>query len=287
MSKKTKGIILIIISAMAFSIMQIFIAKTKGKIPLFEQVFFRNALSAIVAYIALRKKGYKAFGEKSNRSLLCLRSLTGYLGMITLFYAVANGNQGDVTILTKMSPFVVTILATVFLKERINIWHSISLILAFSGAAIMANPRLESNLLPLLIAFASAVFSGIAYTIVGALKEKEKPEVIVFFFSIFSTLATTGFMLFNFVIPSPQDFLLLIGISIMATIGQLTLTYSYILANASEVSVFNYSGIVFSMLFGYFFLSQSIKPSSILSAALIILAGIIAFINSKKSSNLH
>ena len=141
----------------------------------------------------------------------------------------------------------------------------------------------------MLIAFLSALFSGIAYTTVGALKGREEPCVTVFFFSFFSTVVTAVFMIRNFVLPSAADFVMLLLIGVFALGGQLALTYSYTMAKASEVSIFNYSGILFSMLFGLIILRQPIKPTSVQGAALVVLAGLLTMleqVRKEKQKNL-
>ena len=86
----------------------------------------------------------------------------------------------------------------------------------------------------------------------------------------------------DFVIPTLVELGMLLCIGIFALGGQLALTYAYALADASEVSIFNYSGILFSMVFGWFFLGQPISPSCILGAAMVISAGFIVFASQKK-----
>ena len=60
---------------------------------------------------------------------------------------------------------------------------TIGLLLAMAGAVTVSNPTFSSGGYTMLIAFLSALFSGIAYTTVGALKGREEPCVTVFFFS--------------------------------------------------------------------------------------------------------
>lgn len=277
----TKAAGLMVLSAMSFAAMQILIAKSAARIPLFEQLFFRNLLAAGVALISVRKYSQNPFGKRENRKLLILRSLMGYLGMVCLFYATARAAQGDVAVINKMSPFIVTLLSVIFLRERIAPYQMAALVLAFSGAVLVSRPTFDSELLPMLVALLSAFFSGIAYTAVGALKGREMPCVVVFFFSLFSTLVTAVFMIADFVMPTVQEFLMLLGIGTSALCGQMTLTHSYALANASEVSIFNYSGILFSMLFGYLFLGQKVGLSSAAGAALVTSAGILALTGAK------
>lgn len=275
MNDQAKGIVLMILSTIAFALMQVAVAKTAPTIPLYEQLFFRNLFATIVAYMSIRKLKEKPFGAKNNRGLLLLRSITGFIGMVTLFYATANASQGDVAIINKMSPFIVTILSVFFLKESISKYQIVALFTAFLGAIVVSNPQFNSNSFAIFIAFLSAVFSGMSYTSVGLLKGKESPTVIVFFFSFFTTVLTSVGMAINFVIPTLNEFIMLLMIGFFALIGQITLTYSYTLAKASEVSIFNYLGIIFSMIFGYIFFGQQIKVTSVLGAVFVIMAGVI------------
>lgn len=284
MSNKTKAAGLMVLSAMSFAAMQVMIAKTAGGIPLFEQLFFRNLLAAAVALVSVRRQGQNPFGKQENRKLLVMRSVMGYLGMVCLFYASARAAQGDVAVINKMSPFIVTLLAVLFLREKVARYQVVALVVAFSGAVLVSNPTFNSDLFPILVAFLSAVFSGVAYTLVGALKGREAPSVVVFFFSSFSTLVTAVLMLRDFVVPSPAQLLMLLMIGVFALGGQMALTHSYALADASQVSIYNYSGILFSMLFGYLFLQQKVAPTSGLGAVLVILAGVIVLLGQRSTS---
>lgn len=282
MSKHVKASLLMIVSAMYFSAMQIAIACSAAHIPLFEQLFFRNLFAAIVAFIGVCRQKERPFGKAANRKLLLLRSAAGYLGMVCLFYASAHAAQGDVAVMNKMSPFLVTLLAVLFLREKVTLYQVGALVLAMIGAVIVSNPTFHSELFPIFVAFLSALFSGIAYTAVGALRGREKPCVVVFFFSFFSTVLTAALMISDFVVPSIEDLGMLILIGLFALGGQITLTQSYAMEDASQVSIFNYSGILFSMAFGLLFLGQSVKHSSVVGGALVILAGLITFLGQAK-----
>lgn len=283
MNRKTKGILFMVISSMGFAMMQILIALTAKRIPVFEQMLFRNLITTFLAFLALRRKNVPLFGKKENRGLLFARSLFGFLGMFCLFYATSVGNQGDVAILTKLSPFVVIFCATFFLREKPTAYQAAALVIALTGAAVTVSPKLSTSVIPPLVALLSSVFAGIAYFCVGALKGKEDPQVIVFLFSAFTTILTGIFTAFNFVIPSALDMLLLLGIGIMAAVGQMGLTYSYTYAKASEVSVFNYTGIPFSMIFGFLLLGQPIKGSTLLGSLLVIGSGVLSYLGDNKA----
>ncbi len=267
-----------VLSALAFAFMQIIIAQTADTIPLFEQLIFRNSIAALVAGFFAKKQKLLLIGKPENRMLLLFRSLFGFFGMLTLFYASANANQGDVAIITKMTPFVTIICVSFLLKEKIKLYQFFSVSIAFIGAAIVSGAQFNSSFIPLVSAAFSTVFGGIAYSFVSSLRGKENPWVIVFFFSTFSTILCLPMLLMNFVIPSASDFILLLLIGIFAAIGQILLTKAYASAKAGDVSVFNYFGIIFSMILGYVFLGQAVPITSAIGAILVIGAGAIVFI---------
>ena len=66
------------------------------------------------------KTGGSLFGTREHQPLLFMRSFFGFMGFITMFYASAHAHQGDVTTLMKLSPFLITLWAAIFLKEKIK-----------------------------------------------------------------------------------------------------------------------------------------------------------------------
>lgn len=281
MSNKTKGAAYMILSSLAFAFMQLAIAES-AEISVFEQLFCRNIIAAFIMYQGIKKNNLPMFGKKENRLLLTGRSFFGYVGMIALFYASGRASQGDVAVLHKLSPFFVTLFSVIFLKEKITKVHIIALLVAFMGAYVVSNPEFNSNVFPLMMSFLSAILAGAAYTFIASLKGKEDPMVIVFYFSFFSTLCSVPLMLLDFSIPTLREAFWLVIIGVSASIGQFLITYSYTFADASEVSIYNYSGIIFSMILGYIFLAQDISSSSAIGSALVILSAFIVYFGTKE-----
>ena len=256
MSERTKGAVLMCTSAFLFSAMQIPISLSGTTIPIMEQVFFRNIVTLILSFILIMRSGGSLFGTKKNQPLLFVRSAFGFLGLITQFYAVAHANQGDVSTMMKLSPFMITLWAAIFLKEKIRKVQVPALLIAFLGAAFVANPAFNSNLLPLFMAFLCAFFSSVSYTLLAYFKNKVDGMTIIMHFSTFCVLACIPFMIFDFVMPTFKELLLLLLIGVFGGFGQIALTYAYRLATAAEISIYNYSGIVFSIILGYVFLGE-------------------------------
>lgn len=284
MSERTKGAVLMCTSAFLFSAMQIPISLSGTTIPIMEQVFFRNIVTLILSFILIMRSGGSLFGTKKNQPLLFVRSAFGFLGLITQFYAVAHANQGDVSTMMKLSPFMITLWAAIFLREKIRKVQIPALLIAFLGAAFVANPAFNSNLLPLFMAFLCAFFSSVSYTLLAYFKNKVDGMTIIMHFSTFCVLACIPFMIFDFVMPTFKELLLLLLIGVFGGFGQIALTYAYRLATAAEISIYNYSGIVFSIILGYVFLGEVLDVTSVIGCALVIIAALITYIFSGKKA---
>ena len=152
------------------------------------------------------------------------------------------------------------------------------------GAAFVANPAFNSNLFPLFMAFLCAFFSSVSYTLLAYFKNKVDGMTIIMHFSTFCVLACIPFMIFDFAVPTLKELLMLILIGVFGGFGQIALTYAYRMAPAAEISIYNYSGIVFSIILGYIFLGEILNMTSVIGCSLVIIAALLTYIFSSRKS---
>lgn len=275
-SRKRLGIGLMILSAFAFSSMQVLVSLT-SRIPTMEQVFMRNFISLIVAFVWIVQRHESLFGARRYQPFLFGRSICGFGGVVFCFYGLARAGQGDVTIINKLAPFLITIAAVVFLKEKLRKLQIPALLLAMAGAFLVFQPAFHSNPLPLLAAFGSAICSAVAYTLLGYMGGKVESMTVVMHFSTLSCALAIPFVIGNFVAPTPLEALGLLGIGLLASVGQISITYAYRFAPTSEVSIFDYSMIPFSIAEGYLILGETLSPLSMLGGGLVIAAAFLGY----------
>lgn len=286
MDRKKQGIALMLLSALSLSSMQVVVKLTSGTVPLGEQIFVRNVINFLIVFFLAKKNNISLRAEKKYRGWLFVRSVFGCLGMVFLFYASSHANQADVTVLHKMSPFLITILASVFLKEKLSKIQIPALIMAFAGAFVIANPQFNSNVFPIFVAFLAAVASSISYTFLSYFKDKVNGLTVTLNFCLVSILGTLPFVISNFVMPTGWDLVMLFLIGVFGSMSQLALTYAYRFAPASEVSIYNYSGILFSMILGYFVLNQEISLRSVIGGGIVIFASLIVYLYNNRREKL-
>ena len=217
-TQKQKGILFMILSALSFASMQV-VVRMSREIPTMEQICVRNLFILIVSFFIIRKKRGSYYGPKKYQPYLFGRSFFGFLGLITLFYASSHAAQGDVTVLNKLSPIFVTLLAAVFMKEKLSPIQIPALALSVIGAFIVFRPSFQSDPFPLVVALLSAITSGVAYTFLGYFKGKVDGITVIMHFSTFSVFGSLPFVISNFVMPDPRQFMLLMLISLFGSLG--------------------------------------------------------------------
>lgn len=279
-SDRTKGILLMTASALCFAFMSIAVKRTGGTIPVFEQVFFRNLVIVIVAGAYLLRHHLPLYGPRQYQPAMFGRSILGVLGVLASFLATNTGSQADVSILSRLSPFLITAFSALFLKEKITKIQIPALLLAFGGAFVVANPKFHSNMYPIVMALLCSLASSFSYTLVGYLKGKAHPFSIILHLGTVSVATMVPMMLLTrqFVWPTGQEFFDLLLIGIFGVLGQICLTYAYKLADASEVSIYSNTNILFAAILGRVFFGERIAPNTLVGGGMVLAAMILVYV---------
>ena len=284
---KYKGIICIVASAFCFTVMNSFVRLAGADIPSIQKSFFRNSIAFIFALIVLLKSGSSLLPKnKKNIGVFILRATCGTIGILCNFYAVDNLVLSDATMLTKMSPFFAVIFSMIFLREKTTAVQTIGVIVAFLGSLLIIKPTFTNmELIPSIVGLVGGIAAGAAYTAVRWLGVKgEKGAYIVFFFSGFSCLVTLPFLIFDYHPMELWQWIVLIIAGLAGAGGQFTITAAYRYAPAKEISVYDYSQILFAAAFGFFMFSDIPDVWSILGYIIICGMAVAMFLyNNRKS----
>lgn len=270
--RKYKGIIYIICSAFFFALMNMFV-RFSGDIPSVQKSFFRNLVAFFFALIIMRKDGISFTCQKGNMKYLIMRSLFGTVGILCNFYAVDHLVLSDASMLNKMSPFFALIFSYFILKEKITMPQALIVAGAFAGSLLVIKPTFANlDLFPSFIGLLGGLGAGAAYTFVRKLSLRgERGPLIVCFFSAFSCISVLPFLIFDYHSMSWQQFLMLLLAGLSAAGGQFAITAAYSYAPAREISVYDYSQILFSAALGFIAFGQI--PDVLSFAGYIIICG--------------
>lgn len=277
-----KGIVFIVLSAFCYSLMSLFV-RLAGDLPTFQKAFFRNLIAALVGFALLLKSGSIKM-QKGSLPALLGRSIAGTVGILCNFYAIDHLPISDASILNKLAPFFSIVFSIIILKERAS-WRDLALVLtAFVGAVFVVKPSFDiMQSAPALLGALGGLGAGLAYTFVRYLGRKgERTAYIVFFFSAFSCLTMLPMTILQYqpMTWAQVGWLLLAGCAASGAQFSVTAAYSY--APAKEVSVYDYSQVLFAALWGGVFLSEFPDFYSVIGYVIIIGAAAIKTFSARK-----
>lgn len=281
---KTQGILLIISSAFCFALMSAMV-RLAGDLPTLQKCFFRNLVSIPFALSILWQERPNLRAELQHTPGLLLRAFCGTVGLVCNFYAIDHMLLADASILNRLSPFVTVLLSRLFLKERINHLQIGSILVAFLGALCIIRPGFGSlSSVPALIATLGGIGAGSAMAAVRWLTQKgANKAMIVFVFSVFSSLIMVPYIICYYQPMTLRQTLILLLAGLAATGGQFSITYAYAKAPSREISVFDYTIVIFTALLGFILFGQIPDLISWLGYTIIISISILMFVYDMKT----
>ena len=283
MNSKFKGIIFMILASAAFATMNL-LSKLAVGVNSYQKTFLTNVVATlIVCFIIAYKKG-SFFGKKESRKYLLVRGVTGTLSILTNYYALDKMFLSDATILTKLAPFFTIIFSYLLISEKITKKQFTLLIVAFAGSLFVIKPQFSTAIIPSLIGVASAAFAGIAYTMIRVIGNKEDFWTIILSFTSIATIVMLPSMFMNTENLTLQNILLLVSAGIAFTLGQVALTIAYKNAPASEISMYDYIGLIIAAIYGFMFFREVPDFLSFTGYVIIVGSSILNILGNKKPS---
>ncbi|MCH5194116.1 MAG: DMT family transporter [Oscillospiraceae bacterium] len=284
-SKKAAAVLFIIVSALCFTGMNSCV-RLSGDLPSLQKAFFRNFIAAIFAAIILAKEHAPIKIKKGCGLAMLMRAVCGTVGVLCNFYAVDHLALSDASMLNKLSPFFAVVFSILILKEKLNLPQAAAIVAAFIGSLFIIRPTFANmEFIPSIIGFTGGMGAGAAYTFVRYMKTRgENSALIVFCFSVFSCTVTLPFMIIGYVPMSARQLLILLLAGVFAAGGQIAITGAYSLAPAREVSVYDYSQVIFSAITGYLLFDQIPVPFSIIGYVIIISAAVWTYFYNNKQT---
>jgi len=260
-----------LVATFYFALMNIFI-KAVTHLPVMEIVFFRCGISLVICFAQMKWEGVSIKG--SHPWLLFLRGLIGTTALYLYFVTIAKMSLGTAVTIQYLSPIFTTILGLFILKERVRPVMWLFFLISFSGVFVMKDLDQSIEGIYVLIGIASSIGSAFAYITIRALKDKENPLTVVFYFQLVGTVTGLIFSVSNFKTPESMDWIYLLMVGLFTQLGQLNLTKSLQKENVAKVSIINYTGVIYAVAAGFFIFGEYYNAGTFLGMLLVI-AGVV------------
>jgi len=277
-----RAIIFKVLSVLLFVVMAGIIKSVSGHVPPGQSVFFRSlfAIPVIVVWLAMRKElriGFKTQNPMNH----VWRGVIGTSAMAMTFGALGLLPLPEMTAIGYAMPIFVVVFAAMFLNEPVRLFRLMTVAVGLVGVMIILAPRLSvdvidvSETLGAVLALGSAVTAALAQVFIRKLTKTETTSSIVFWFSVTATGLSLLTVYWGWVVPTPKEAALLVLAGIIGGVGQILLTSSYRLADASFVAPFEYSSMLFSIAIGFAFFDEVPTSTTLIGASVVIFAGIL------------
>lgn len=280
-----RGIAYILLSMTAFSVMNVFGKAMTGSYDVLQVVFFRSLFVLVPCAAVILWQKQTAFFTTANPRSHLIRGIVGLACMLCVFYSLKLLPLADAVAIGFLGPTFATVAAMVFLQEKAGWQRWVAILGGLFGVVIMLQPGLTPvNQLGLAVALLGSLLYGVTMVWVRKLGRTEPALTTVWFFALFATVMMALAQPFVWVTPGPGDFAQLTLTGLCAFVGQLYVTKAYQYAPAATISPFNYTTLLWAILFGNLFWHEMPTPQILSGAIIVVLAGSVTAVHEARQS---
>ena len=295
-----KGIIYILLAMLIFSVQDSIMKYIFTFVSLYEVYLIRTLVSLAVILLFLKLTKKPIIFKTQYPLLTFCRVILFFFGFSFFYISLTVLPLGTATALFFVTPFLITIFAKFFLKEKIGPRRWLAVIIGFIGVYVILNPDFSNfdymSLTPILCAFCYSL----SMIIIKITSEKDNVYTQTFTFYIGAIIIST---IFYFIIsdgkydtvdhPASQfifrewftdlenSILLMIATGFTASLAFVLTFSAYRVASPAVVSPFEYSILLWSSLSGWFFFNEIPDLKTLVGMILIVCGGIYIFVREK------
>ncbi len=207
--------------------------------------------------------------------VLWMRSVAGSLSMVTTFYSLTRMPVSDVYTLTNVFPIWVALLSWPMLGQRPTAGVWLCVVSGVAGVFLIQQPHFAEGNLACVAALAASVFTAFAMLGLHQLRGIAPLAIVVHFSGVALLFCTTAWFLFerradadNLL--APANLFMVLGVGVLATLGQLLLTKAFTWGAPMKVSVVGLTQIVFALLLDVTLFGHQVSPAGLLGMALVL-----------------
>ncbi|MBX2824912.1 MAG: DMT family transporter [Gammaproteobacteria bacterium] len=266
------GIFSLVSGLFLYSIQDMVIRAFADDYSLLQIMWIRSAVSFLILLLAVLVVSGADNLRGHKMGVMITRGLMGSLAYIAYYLAIVILPLAEAVAIVFTAPIFVTVFSALLFGERVGPRRWLAVLLGFCAVVIVLGPQGHFFKLASFLAFAAAITYAAMILLTGFVKDDNSTLVISFYASIGfvsgvaiastvllllppieSTNDTLLFLLREWRWPRTIDLLILVGLGFVATLGQFALVKAYSVAPMSTVAPFEYSYVIWAVLFGYLF----------------------------------
>jgi drug/metabolite transporter (DMT)-like permease len=247
-----------------------------AKYPVGEFLLLRSVVMLLLLTPFIWRIGRAAFMNAPRPGMQVLRVALASIEIPMFFWAVSHMPLADTQTFYLAAPIYVTAMSVLLLREHVGWRRWTAVLIGFAGVVIALRPSAASFTLPALIALTGSSIYGLLMIVTRTLRDTDS--------TVLMTYQTVGILLlgavaapFAWVAPDPHDILVFIGVGASSVVSQFCVVRALKLADASVVVPYQYTLIVWAVVFGWHMFGEVPDAWTMTGAAFIVAAGLYIF----------
>jgi drug/metabolite transporter (DMT)-like permease len=246
-----RGIFFMVLSTVAFGVVNALVKWEVALFPVGEVAFFRSAFALIpTLLIVLPRNGLGVFRTERPGAHV-RRALSQLCSMMSIFIAFKLMPLAGAVAISFSSPLFTTLLSVLVLREKVGLHRWSALAVGFGGVLLVADPGAAALAPGAIFALANAVMVSTVAVAIRKMSATESAETLIVYQISLLTLFTAALLPFGFTLPGALDATFLALAGILNGVAQYWWTKSLHLAPPSAVVPFNYLSLVWASITGF------------------------------------
>ena len=274
-----------LLGALSYTLTGMLVRILAGQYPMFEIVFLRCVIAVFMMAPLIMRIGIGSLKTKQPVMHL-IRTMIGYGGILCWFYGVSHIPLTDYYALQFTMPLFTIAGAVLLLGEHSSAKTWAAVAFGLFGALVILRPGLIEISLGALGALTAALCFASINIMIKIMARKDNPAIIVVYANFLMIPMALIPALFDWVTPAWQDIPAIVGIGILGTLAQFSLTRAVALADARVVQPFDFARVPFAALIGWFVFNEVSDFWTWVGAAMIFAAAhyVLAYESGRKKN---
>ncbi|MEM7293029.1 MAG: DMT family transporter [Pseudomonadota bacterium] len=288
-SRPLAGISMLLVALFLFSIQDIVIKSFSGHYSVLQIVYVRCIVGLSLLFFLLGLRRTIRLSRSKRPTLAFARGLLGFTSYLGYYMAMASLPLAELVSIVFTAPIFVTVLSALLLREKVGVRRWSAVMVGFIGVLIVVGPEGLSGNLAVILAFGAALTYACSTILTRFLSPHDEPITISLYsmvmFVVGSVVISVAigfsgdnavthpslqFLLRDWAMPTAIDLSLMVFIGAIWSMGMYLLARSYCVAPASLLSPFEFTYIIWAVIFGYFFWHEIPTATTIAGVALLI-----------------
>lgn len=292
-SRPLFGILWLLLATTLFPVQDVIIKSLSGDLAVHQIVFWRGLFALPLVVAIAWYEGSLWPLKLGSVPLQLLRAGAAFCSYLVYYMALAAIGMAETAAITFSTPIFVTILATIFLGERIGWYRWLAVVMGLAGVVVIVQPGAAVFEPAAVLALLAAVAYAISIICTRRLGSRSNGGTMTLFSVIFFILGggvlglvfsglqtasphpSLAFLYRDWVAPAAMDWLLLMVLGCTSGAGFFALSQAYRLAEASVVTPFEYTYLPWAILWGYLMFGALPGVSTWIGLTLIVGAGLL------------